>query len=70
MMAAAGLVFSAATGGEVSSVSSCRDTGSSDCIDDHHGTGIEVFDPSEKKARSDQQIILEFCGRSTRDPRV
>ena len=50
--------------------SSCRDTGSSDCIDDHHGTGIEVFDPSEKKARSDQQIVFGIVGRSTRDPRV
>ena len=50
--------------------SSCRDTGSSDCIDDHHGTGIEVFAPSEKKARSDQQIVFGIVGRSTRDPRV
>ena len=62
MMAAAGLVFSAAHGGESQFGSSCRDTGSSDCIDDHHGTGIEVFDPSEKKARSDQQIVFGIVG--------
>lgn len=68
MMAAAGLVFSAATGGEVSSVLLVCDTGSSDCIDDHHGTGIEVFDRLRKNARSDQQIVFGIVGRSTCDP--
>ena len=48
-MAAAGLVFFRGYGRRSQFGSSCRDTGSSDCIDDHHGTGIEVFDPSEKK---------------------
>lgn len=53
MMAAAGTSVFRSYGRRSQFGSSCRDTGSSDCIDDHHGTGIEVFDPSEKKARSD-----------------
>ena len=70
MMAAAGLVFSAATGGEVSSVLLVAIPVLLTVLTIIMVLGIEVFDPSEKKARSDQQIVFGIVGRSTRDPRV
>ena len=70
MMAAAGLVFSAATGGEVSSVLLVAIPVLLTVLTIIMVLAIEVFDPSEKKARSDQQIVFGIVGRSTRDPRV
>ena len=70
MMAAAGLVFSAATGGEVSSVLLVAIPVLLTVLTIIMVLASKVFDPSEKKARSDQQIVFGIVGRSTRDPRV
>mgnify|MGYP000317390445 CR=1 FL=1 len=70
MMAAAGLVFSAATGGEVSSVLLVAIPVLLTVLTIIMVLASKYSIRLRKKARSDQQIVFGIVGRSTRDPRV
>ena len=70
MMAAAGLVFSAATGGEVSSVLLVAIPVLLTVLTIIMVLASKYSIRLRKNARSDQQIVFGIVGRSTRDPRV